>query len=59
MSKNNSFIDGWMAHENGVTLEENPYDERLSSRSNEEWSSGWVARFSAIKHDLSMDVEDH
>ena len=50
-----AYKDGWFAHRDGV--QDNPYDESSQKYSHYQWDSGWVARFSAVKHggDLSLD----
>lgn len=52
------FIDGWEACESNQT-DENPYSETLQPFSYRCWGDGWCARFSAEKHDLSLNHEDH
>lgn len=46
-----SYLNGWMAHKNGVNYSNyNPYNEKNQAISHDQWHSGWVDRFNAIKH---------
>jgi ribosome modulation factor len=55
----NAWLDGWHAHRQGVSTDDNPYDELITARSYHQWVAGWCARFSAIKRgqDTSLDEE--
>jgi len=62
MTKTTAEKDGWYAHKNGVRVDDNPYCERRQEASNMEWTSGWCARFGALKHgrmdEIESDYED-
>ncbi len=58
MDKNTAFLDGWLAHKNGVEVEDNPFDERRQARSRSQWTSGWCARFGAVKHGEDLPYDD-
>lgn len=53
-----AYINGWLAHNNGVEVDANPYDEKVSEASNFRWLSGWCARFRCIKHGGDVESED-
>lgn len=60
MNKSEAYLNGWLAHKNGVenTADDNPYLETLQHYSNNQWLSGWCDRFSAVKHGLDMSLDE-
>lgn len=54
-----AYVDGWLAHKNMIEQSKNPYDEKTQTRSNSEWLNGWCARFDAIKHNKSLDLDEN
>lgn len=54
-----AFLNGWHANRLGIDVEKNPYDETTQSVSHSQWCSGWCARFSALKHGLSLEFDDY
>lgn len=56
--KSDAYLDGWLAHKDGLAVESNPYDRLLQVRSNHQWESGWCDRFGAIKHDRDLAYDD-
>lgn len=59
MNKSEAYLNGWHAHKAGLVSGDNPYDEAKQFYSDNQWVSGWCARFDAIKHgySLSLDLE--
>jgi hypothetical protein len=53
-----AYCNGWMAHSNGVTIEENPYDEMKQEVSRKLWCTGWTIRFYAVKHETLLPEHD-
>lgn len=53
-----SYLNGWHAHRAGVDVDENPHNERTEPLSNMRWCSGWCARFSAVKHGQSLELDE-
>jgi hypothetical protein len=58
MEKSDTYLDGWLAHREGVESDANPYDEKTQARSHAQWRSGWCDRFGACKHDGSLTHDD-
>lgn len=59
--RSDAWLDGWFAHKNGdnpFDTIDNPYCARGQERSFQQWNEGWVARYSAIKHDLPLEVDE-
>lgn len=52
------YMDGWFAQRDDLSVDKNPYDKRLQSKSFSLWESGWCARFNAIKHGLDLALDD-
>lgn len=52
------YLNGWHAHRVGLTVHENPYNENTMHISYMNWVTGWCARFSAIKHGLSLELDE-
>lgn len=50
MDKTEAYLDGWLAHLKDVDVEANPFDDKRQARSHAQWTSGWCARFGAVKH---------
>ncbi len=53
-----AYRDGWFAHKARVNGASNPYKEAEQPQSHSLWTSGWTARFSAIKHGRSMEMDE-
>jgi hypothetical protein len=60
-TRSDAWLDGWHAHRNGVTNndDDNPYNERRQHYSYTQWIAGWCARFSALKHGHSLELDDY
>ncbi|GJD87809.1 hypothetical protein BHAOGJBA_1314 [Methylobacterium hispanicum] len=58
MDKSEAYLDGWLAHAQDVGSDDNPHEERRQPRSHAQWTSGWCARFSAVKHGLDLTYDD-
>ncbi len=55
--KSEAYLNGWHAHKNGEVSGLNPYLEGIQEYSNNQWISGWCARFEAIKHEKSLELD--
>jgi hypothetical protein len=56
--KSVQYKDGWKAHQLGVSVHANPYDDKAQYHSNSQWQSGWVDRFNAVKHRGDMELDN-
>ena len=51
------YIDGWLAHKDGLASDENPFDENKQKSSNYRWHRGWVDREMEIKYDGNLALD--
>ena len=57
-TKSIQYLDGWQAHKDGVSVDDNPYSETAQRVSNRLWTSGWCQRFSCIKHGSELEFDE-
>jgi len=55
--KSAPYLDGWLAQKDGYNSG-NPYDETKQPYSYGQWISGWCDRFTAVKHNLDLSLDD-
>jgi len=53
-----AYVDGWMAHKNSVSRNNNPYNIMRQFASYELWMEGWTARNYAGKNNEDMSTLD-
>lgn len=59
LNKTCPYKDGWLAHNNDIDVDDNPYNEKSQQFSHEQWKHGWCARFSVIKHGDEIEENDN
>jgi hypothetical protein len=55
--KSAPYLDGWLAHKGGLN-QHCPYREDVQPYSYGQWVSGWCDRFSAVKHETDLSLDD-
>lgn len=58
MERTSAYMDGWHSHKGGQE-QSNPYSEAYQPYSYRQWLAGWCDRFSAIKHELDLSLDEN
>lgn len=56
--KSDAYMDGWHAQRLGAKRNFNPYNMEKQYCSWGQWDNGWGARYDAVKHGLSLELDE-